>query len=264
MDDSAGLSGMAGTGPSHDDNRFRFSNSDIAFYDAHHDVRGSELMIRLLQVGWEWLFRAADVWTFIAWLSPALAGTVLGWLTYISGQPLQLILFVGLVSAACSLIIVSEIRKAVRENSVFQRLNFAGSIPIPLRPNYATGMTAIFFKCALENESDTKTIYFKLKRAHSALNGRVNPDPQLNETVSALPPKRTVSVQLAAIDGLPFNATLTGKMEIEVLYGPKEGDLKYMFVYETTPTIDFNWGDEREMNLNYGAPIKRYEHVRVR
>jgi hypothetical protein len=127
---------------------------------------------------------------------------------------------------------------------------------------------------AVQNNS-FRDIHFRVIRANLTVLNNVNQDAVVSEFVNIIPSGQfqqlafatIASVKLPKIDisRLPTASPITGKVEIELAYGPNNQALIYAFSYEANLSFGCtiarqHRGHVQQVNLKVISAIKRYHH----
>ena len=155
---------------------------------------------------------------------------------FISRIELHWVIMSGIGTAAFAVTLLYFVIRIYRENTIFQNMRVHRTEIIGAYINSQTQTMQLVFKAFFRN-TGFRSLYFKVVRVHLALQGRTNPDPQLNDRISLLQAQNEASFQFAGIDGLDITNPIGGRMEIEILYGSKENDLRYRLSYCTQPSL---------------------------
>jgi hypothetical protein len=212
----------------------------------------------------KWLFdlafKGADLWNALLWMFPPLGAAVTAWRAYVEMQPWHLIIFYSTgVFAFCAFALYA-VSRFTRENTLYERLRLQRSEPLFVEPNKTANTISIMFKCTLLNASD-RVMYFRLKRASVILQDKANSKAETKEMVCVLPPRADQAFQIAAVPKVDIGQPIAGKMEVEVLYGPRSDHLRYAMTYETTPTIEIKSMTDEKAQISYVAPVTKYDHT---
>lgn len=112
----------------------------------------------------------------------------------------------------------------------------------------------------LRNHSQ-RTLYFKIKRLTHSMSGKTLKDPpKLAEGISIVPPQTIQKILLATLPDLPVVNDMTGHIDLEIVYGSDKDDLRYLFVYESTPAMAISIGKNGQGQIQITAPIIKHLH----
>jgi hypothetical protein len=126
-----------------------------------------------------------------------------------------------------------------------------------------THIRHLTLQCRLKNHSE-RNIFFRIKREHHSIGGKVRPDAHFDPGIQVIPVKGSLNIALATINRIELPqesgpTPLKGKIELEIEYGPKEDKLYYLFDYIGEPSIAFAIsGDKAELRIV--TPIKKNLH----
>jgi hypothetical protein len=88
----------------------------------------------------------------------------------------------------------------------------------------------------------------------------VHPDPSLLNDVVIVPAFSEFSITTAAVPSLDVSEEIKGKLEVELLYGPKPDDLRYVLEYELEPRVDIRELTAKNAQILFTVPVKKYRH----
>ncbi len=150
----------------------------------------------------------------------------------------------------------------VHQRTIFERLRYVDTEPFFINPNTEANTIGIHFKCKLMNMNATRSVYVSLRRAYAQLQGRTNPEPELQDVVSIVPPLNDFPLSIAAVPNVNISQEIKGKLELEIAYGPSPDYLPYSLIYEIEPRLTINNMTPSSAQFFFNGPLKKYLHKR--
>mgnify|MGYP001433299280 CR=1 FL=1 len=202
------------------------------------------------------LINFIGVWQTIASLAGFFATL---WQTYQEALPWHLILFYSFGVFFFISVGIASIHYTFRQLTVFKRLAYIHSVPM-IHADVDQKTIGLYFKCTLKNISPFKTMYAKLERGECNLQGKTNSQPEHKEPIIIVPPLQEFSLIVPEVPNLDTNKTITGKLEVEVLYGDDENNLPYKLSYKFEPIIKISRLKEASAEMHFSGALIKYEH----
>lgn len=135
--------------------------------------------------------------------------------------------------------------------------------PPPLAP--AKKISHLTIECLLRNNSE-RTIFFKIRRESHSMEGKINTNTPTFDQVFVVPARLTAPLFLATLPEFeitPPNAP-KGYVDLEILYGPSEETLRYLFRYEGEMQLAVSHDQKTgQIMLTMITAIKKYKHERL-
>lgn len=183
-------------------------------------------------------------------------------LSALGDVPPHLIFLYSLAAVCICALTVAGLHHVYHYYNVYERLCYVKTEPHFVNQNPKENSIDVMFKCFVKNMSLNRSIYISLRRADSRLQGRTNEDPILRDQVIIVPPFAEFSFSTAAIPGIDVSKEIKGKLDVEILYGPKPDDLRHLLVYVIEPILEVKELTETGGRVFFNAPIKKYEHIK--
>jgi hypothetical protein len=136
-------------------------------------------------------------------------------------------------------------------------LSFAG-----LSEDQHTAIIQLAFD--IHNECASDPIFFQATRADLSIEERVNAEASLAGVTVRIEPQQSARFQIAAIRDLPRKDLYGGKVELELIYGGEEDDLRFQL--SRTSSLRIQLIDDGFPNIKYDidTPALKLEHTRLR
>jgi hypothetical protein len=189
-----------------------------------------------------------NLWSMAQWASPAGTSAVSGWLSYALHFPPSVILMVALMTAASTLVLVSEIRK----NSVFQKLAIKDVETIHFHyPIEGSNLSAVQLQLVYENTHPYDPIWVHTEVLGFDLQNRTSL-AEILDSEMIVAPGGTHGYLLPMIIGLELGLVI-GRAHLRLNYGKNPDRLNHIeekriiFKGVSDPnSIHFNWFAERQ------------------
>lgn len=194
------------------------------------------------------VFSPSNLWGFFQFAFPAAAATVSAWLSHLWHLPPSVSLFLALATAACVLILVSELRK----NSVQGKLVLANLYPLRFIWNQSNGTAFAQLRGIFKNNDSLHQIFYRLETLHFSIQGRTHGKIQPISDILEVPPQGDAGYIFWGVDGVTVGP-IDGRLHYRVQYGKSPNFLKHRFeqklvlrgqiLFDSSgqPHFDLNW-----------------------
>jgi len=157
-----------------------------------------------------------------------------------------------------------------RQTSIFQRLTVEpfGVVQAGIQGDkekkqfFIRGLT---LEGNLRSHSE-REMWIKLERAYHSISN-ITAEGEISKMVSVIPPHGQLKFNLATLPDIPLPSDgsigPTGSIDLEILYGPKRDDLRYVLYYVCKPAVGVHIDIEKGQGaISITFPITRHEHER--
>lgn len=147
-------------------------------------------------------------------------------------------------------------------------------VAVDLHQNVMREIKALTMNFTVQNNS-ARDIYFRVIRAPLSIMNHVNQAAGISNATNIVPAGQTQLVLLATIQhikakivfGKAAPTPITGKLELEIAYGPSDEKLRYILNYEGEPILGMGLLPQPkgppQVQFKLITPIKRYEHKKI-
>lgn len=149
-------------------------------------------------------------------------------------------------------------RRALREASIFQQLIIDEAAPFAaIDPKLQANIS---IQLVFRNASTTRLLVMQPIRARLTLQTRNNPDESIKSKDIIIPPNTVSRFTFANVSGIDGNLPITGRLELELAYGPSLDKLRYRLNYISEPVASVVKDVDGKIGLFLTMPVLKYEH----
>jgi len=117
-------------------------------------------------------------------------------------------------------------------------------------------------RCTLRNHSE-RTIFYKLKRSHHSMSGKTPKNNVVAQNVCVIPSHGQQGFILATLPDIELSDSISGDIDLEILYGPNKDSLRYLFKYQGTPHLSVAMADDGRAQMTINTLVQNYGHERL-
>jgi hypothetical protein len=152
---------------------------------------------------------------------------------------------------------------------------FAPEFSSEARSKVITAVKNLTMNVVVQNNS-MRDIHFKVSRCDLSILGRVNPDATISAMTHIVPAGQTQPLIVPTIERIDLPKTvpdkasaLTGRIILQIEYGPSSEVLPYRLLYEADPIFGLGTiagatkNAPSQVSLSVICPIRKYVHERV-
>jgi len=225
----------------------------VAWYSRH--------VWKLLRQTFGFVGLLGDAYTLVQLFAPP---TVLGAVTFVFalGDGLHLAILIATTVFAMTTVGLYYGLLLYRENIVFGRLSTS---PLGVLHYYADPETKEFNITLATNfmNASKKDIYASVRRELHSLAGRLD-HPETSLPIIHLAPGHLAHFVFSTLTNIPVPASqATGRVELELHYGPSPDNLRYMLHVESTPKLSAHWSGDECKGLNFFGPWEKSRHTKA-
>jgi hypothetical protein len=108
-----------------------------------------------------------------------------------------------------------------------------------------------------------RSIWMQVRRAHHSIGGQTT-DSEPSKLISIIPARGVQKLNLATLPDIKVIDPINGSIDLEILYGPAQDELKFLFYYVCKPAVGMLLDTQVGAGqLTITFPITKHEHQRL-